>query len=41
MIRFRITIDGRLSYIGLYRSACDAIIDALDRGARAVSAVPA
>jgi hypothetical protein len=41
MIRFRITINGVLTYSGLFRSTCDAIIDALDRGARTVSAVPA
>lgn len=41
MIRFRITIDGRLTYSGLFHCTCDAIMDALDRGARTVSAVPA
>ncbi|MDR3382286.1 hypothetical protein [Cupriavidus basilensis] len=41
MIRFRITVDGRLTYTGLFRSTCDAILDAIDRGARTVSAVPA
>lgn len=41
MIRFRITIDGRVTYCGLFRSSCDAIIDALERGAHRVTAVPA
>lgn len=41
MIRFRITIDGHHTYTGLFRSTCDAILDAIDRGARSVSAVPA
>ncbi|WP_257786752.1 hypothetical protein [Cupriavidus malaysiensis] len=41
MIHVHVTIDGRLTYSGLFRSTCDAILDALDRGARSVTAVPA
>ena len=32
---------GRWSYIGLYRSSCDAVIDALERGATRISVKPA
>lgn len=37
MIAFRITIDGRHTYVGLYCSSWDAIEDGFDRGARSVA----
>ena len=41
MLRFRIKIDGRITYTGLFRTAWDAIEDAFNRGARTAVAVPA
>lgn len=37
MIAFRITIDGRRYYFGLFAHVVDAIKDGLDRGGRTVS----
>ena len=38
MIAFRIVIDGRRSYVGLFRCTFDAIEDGFNRGARTVAA---
>lgn len=37
MIAFRITLDGRRYYFGLFAHSIDAIEDGLDRGARCVA----
>ncbi|MDX6011351.1 hypothetical protein [Cupriavidus necator] len=38
MIAFRIVLDGRRAYVGLFRCTFDAIEDGFNRGARTVAA---
>jgi hypothetical protein len=41
VISFRIFIDGRFAYHGLFACSVDAVVDAIGRGARKVKVVPA